>query len=151
MISIKIEIPKEMQDQLERKLKNLLDPFVSEDIEKAQVEALKPLRDEVKGNIDSITDPLTGRLAKAVKLRRGKRRHRLFSSAYVAMDRKIAPHAHLVEYGHEIVGHKPNKVRTGKFTQPRPYFRWAVADKAAEVQALLIEKCKQLIEGAARR
>lgn len=63
----------------------------------------------------------TGNLKRSVKARKGKASVGLaftFGSAVVG---PTAPHRHLVIRGHEIVGHKPNKVRTGKRTKANPF------------------------------
>lgn len=37
--------------------------------------------------------------------------------SYAVRVYNASPHAHLIEYGHDIVGHEPNKINTGKRTK----------------------------------
>src|SRR5690606_7320832 len=113
-----VEVDPKTMAEIERKINSLLDPFEARDVENELYAAMRPLDRQVRQNIRSMTKRHTGNLLRGVKSSRGKRRHRLFSWAFVAMDYKKAPHSYLVEYGHEIVGHKPGLRRTGKFTRP---------------------------------
>lgn len=51
-------------------------------------------------------------------------------------------HAHLVERGHRIVGHRPGRVDTGKRTRPIPFQRTAEVEAAHEVLQAMAVKLK---------
>lgn len=78
-----------------------------------------------------------GTLKKAHKARVSRRRRKDGAGAFSAIDRKIAPHAHLVEYG------------TVK-TQANPFFRPAVDATEAQVKAQVEGDSKALVDGATR-
>ena len=73
------------------------------------------LKKEVKAEAKSKVRKKTGNYQKGWK--RGKPYKYAPDNAYAVRVYNATPHAHLVEYGHEIVGHEPNKVRTGKRTK----------------------------------
>lgn len=78
-----------------------------------------------------------GKLKKAHKARVSKRRRKDGAGAFSAIDRKIAPHAHLVEYG------------TVKMTA-QPFFRPAVDATEAQVKDQVEGDLKALVDGATR-
>lgn len=84
-----------------------------------------------------------GNLKRSIVSKVLRRKHSDRSApAIVAIDYRIGPHAHLVEYGH--AGPKPGSKRTKR----HPFFRpgWdATKDKAMR---LVEEKLKEKIEGA---
>lgn len=45
----------------------------------------------------------TKRLRKAIRAKVGRRRGKTHATAFAAVDRKKAPHAHLIEFGHALV------------------------------------------------
>lgn len=63
----------------------------------------------------------TGNLKRSVKARKGRNLVNVVGGTSSAVVGPTAPHRHLVIRGHEIVGHKPNKVRTGKRTKGNPF------------------------------
>lgn len=144
---ISLEIPQTDLEEIERRIASLIDPFTAEDVEEVLVGVARIIGDEARANIDVMTQRHTGNLRRGVKVRRGKRRHRAFATSYAAMDRKKAPHAHLVEYGHEVVfGKGENQVRTGRFVRPIPYWRAAVSAKAQEAEQKLLEGVDRLLD-----
>jgi HK97 gp10 family phage protein len=78
-----------------------------------------------------------GTLKKAHKARVSKRRRKDGAGAFSAIDRKIAPHAHLVEYG------------TVKM-KAQPFFRPAVDATEGQVKAQVEGDLKALVDGATR-
>jgi hypothetical protein len=74
----------------------------------------------------------TGNLKRRVRARTLRARNGGFSGVreYGASVGSTAPHRHLVIRGHEIVGHRPNRVRTGKRTTANPF-----VDEAAQPRA----------------
>lgn len=88
----------------------------------------------------------TGNLRKAIRAKQLKRFGMNPAPAIAAVDRKRAPHAHLVEYGHALVrggktiGHVP----------ANPFFRGAVSASQEPVLKEVIQKLEALIEGAAK-
>lgn len=93
-------------------LKELATKYGASELEPSLLEIARELRDEIK--------PLTpvgptGNLRKAIRAKRGRRRGNLYTSAIVLVDRKIAPHLHLVTGGtkaHRIVA-KAKRVLAG--------------------------------------
>jgi len=93
----------------------------------------------------------TGNLRKSLKAKRGNR-SRHYSMAFMANDRKIAPHTHLVEEGHQRVkGGKLGKGgRVVGKVKEHPFFWPAVERKLPEVQDLVTDGLTRLVEGAAK-
>jgi HK97 gp10 family phage protein len=88
----------------------------------------------------------TGRLKEAVIAKMLPRRGPGPASAIAAVDRKKAPHAGLVEYGHRLV-------RKGKVIGNVPakqYFRPAVDETQAAVTELVMSKLQNLVEEAVK-
>lgn len=130
------ELTKTIQD-----LSKSLDPDKSEPV---ILKGAKVIGAEVRGRAPK--GP-TGNLKKSVKVKTLKR----FSSkqpapAIVAIDRKKAPHAHLVEYGHalvrggKVIGHVP----------AHPFFRPGIDAKAGEALKQIEAGLTKLVEGAAK-
>lgn len=94
---------------------------------------------------------VTGNLRKSLKAKRGNR-SRTYAMAFMAVDRKIAPHPHLVEEGHQIVvGGKLGKGgRVKGKVKAHPFFWPAVQNKVADVQLLVLEGLQRVIEEAAK-
>lgn len=86
----------------------------------------------------------TGNLKRSISARPGSRGASRNLSAFAAASQgaiagavvgprsSIAPHRHLVIRGHEIVGHLPNKVHTGKRAVANPFVDEAVRPRAAD-------------------
>lgn len=55
---------------------------------------------------------------------------------------RLAPHAHLIEYGHRIVTHKG--VDTGKMAKAFPFFGEAVKAKRSEVRAMVTRLLREM-------
>ncbi len=66
--------------------------------------------------------------------------------AIVAVDYRIAPHAHLVEFGHFIT-HKRRGAATG-WVPPHPFFRPAWDAQGETVKNTITESLKNIVEGA---
>jgi len=61
------------------------------------------------------------------------------ASAFAKVFRKAAPQAIWIEWGHRIVGHKPNKKDTGKTVVAFPAFRTALDTTKASVKKAIDE------------
>lgn len=145
-MSFEVEIDVEGLAEAARRIRSVMSALESEDVEKVLVKGAEVVGRQVRANIRSMTKRRSGRLLSAVKISKGKRRGKLFATAFTAMDRKKAPHSHLVEYGHRVV-------RNGQVVghaAPRPFFRAAVDQTRAEVGRIVNEGIAQLIEKAAR-
>lgn len=99
------------------------------------------LKKEVKAEAKSKVEKKTGNYQKGWK--RGKPYKYSVDNAYAVRVYNASPHAHLVEYGHEIVGHEPNKIRTGKRTKAAnvipPVENSFIDDFARDVDAFIDE------------
>ncbi len=88
----------------------------------------------------------TGNLKKAVKAKKLERIGFNPASAIAAVDRKRAPHAGLVEWGHalvragKVVGHVP----------PHPFFRPAVDENHGRILGDITKDLKKMVEGAVK-
>lgn len=145
-MSFEVEIDVKGLEEAARRIRSVLHALESEDVEKVLLKGANIVGRAVRTNIRTMTKRHTGRLLSSVKVSKGKRRGRLFATAFAAMDRKKAPHSHLVEYGHQVV-------RNGQVVghaAPRPFFRAAVDQTRAEVGRIVNEGIAQLIERAAR-
>jgi HK97 gp10 family phage protein len=86
----------------------------------------------------------TGNLSKSLNAKPGRTTN---PSAYVKAAFRIAPHAHLLEFGHRIVGHKPRKVYAGKQTEARPFFKSAVNELRAEIRRKIAAEIQRFLVG----
>lgn len=66
------------------------------------------------------------------------------ATAWAKARRRIAPHAHLLEFGHKIVhGSKTGLRDTGKVVQGSPFFRPAVDETKTTVKSLIADRLRQ--------
>lgn len=98
----------------------------------------------------------TENLRKSVKTKKLKRFGKAPAPSLSAIDRKRAPHAHLVEFGShgERIGKKGSKRYRGKkfgVMPAIPFFEPAIKEKGAEVIRNVINEIKKLVEGAAKK
>ena len=88
----------------------------------------------------------TGKLKKAVKAKFLRQIGNYPRSAAAAVDRKIAPHAYIIEYGT-----KPRHQKSGRYTgigPAIPFFRPAVDTNKGRIQEEVITKLGNLIDSA---
>ena len=88
----------------------------------------------------------TGKLKKAVKAKMLRQIGNYPRSAAAAVDRKIAPHAYIIEYGT-----KPRYQKSGRYTgigPAIPFFRPAVDTNKGRIQDEVITKLGNLIDSA---
>lgn len=120
-------------EEVARRIKSVLSPLEGPDVTAVLLRGAKIIRDEARRR----APVYTGTLKRSIKARRGKRRAKYYATAYAAADRKIAPHAHLVEYG------------TVKMNA-KPYWRPAVDATREQVMRTVNEGIAALIGRAAR-
>ena len=128
--------------ELIKRIKKIGKDVSTKEAEKVLLDAAKIIADDARSRVNR--GP-TGNLEKAIDEKTW-----IIDTEKIlvlaAVDRKIAPHAHLVEYGHElvvkgkIVGHVP----------AHPFWRPAVDAKAAEARRRMNEGIKRLIERATK-
>lgn len=132
-------------EDVEKRVNSLLSSVLAEDVEKILVGGAQIIRDEAKTRAQSLYKKKTGNLFKSFRAKKLKRKHRTFAAAMAAVDRKKAPHGHLLERGHRIF------IRgkyIGKSTQGRPFFEPAIEAKRAEVGRFVTDGLAKLIKGA---
>ena len=95
-MNITIEVDRKSLEEVTRKVKSLFTAVISKDVEDILLGGAKIGKKEVKSRAP--VGP-TGNLKKAVVAKKSKLRGGVFRSAFFAMNRKKAPHSHLVEYG----------------------------------------------------
>ena len=124
--SLRFEGMKEVQENLGR----VLNAATGKEMKKVMMAAALVARDSIR----SLTPVKTGRLQKAVFAAYGDDN---VPNVLVGMNYKIAPHAHLVEFGH-----------AGKAAQPHPYFRPGITRAAPAMKPILEQGFKRVIEDA---
>ena len=79
------------------------------EIENALLRVAKHVAGDARRRMDSQVRPKTGRLRRSIMAGKFTKRIKAFPGAWVMADRKIAPHSHLIEFGHATVsgGHAP--------------------------------------------
>lgn len=77
----------------------------------------------------------SGELEKGLKIRMKAKKGSRWLRSQV---RSTARHSHLIEFGHRMVGHKPNKKVVG-FVPPTPYLRPAMINNQDRVMSTLGE------------
>lgn len=100
-------------------------PLVVQDAErKSMRKAANVFRDEAKARVPR----RTGKLEGSIRVRAGGKKSKYLRISVVAR----APHAHLVEYGYMLTGHKPNLTPIRPIA-PRPFMRPAFEARKGEV------------------
>jgi len=144
--------------EAEKRIGSILSTLDSADVEKVLVDGARIVRRESRRRAPK--GP-TGNLRKAHRAKRGKKRDRLFRTAFAAVDRKKAPHAHLV---HDGTGPRtPRKARVlydkgtgtpfGRSAAPmpaNPFFSDAVQATMGEVTRTVTSGMARLIGKAVR-
>jgi hypothetical protein len=126
----------------------------STSIEPAQVRpilaaALDLIRNQAYVNLKSVTSstanlpPGWEHIEQVLVVQEGKSNR--IARAFCKVFRKKAPQAIWIEWGHKIIGHKPNKTDLGKVFQPRPFFRPAIMAKRAAARKAIRVGLQQLL------
>lgn len=99
-------------------------------------DALELIRNQALENLRQIPGykRLTGKLEDSLRTKISRTNLRGVFGAWTKAGSRLAPHAHLFEYGHRIVGHRPARRDTGKKTKERPFYRPAVDAKRKDVR-----------------
>lgn len=71
----------------------------------------------------------------------------VYASAFAKVINRLAPQARWLEFGHRLIGHKPNRKDSGQRTLPRPFFRPAVDAKRTEVRNKIKDGIAALLAG----
>jgi hypothetical protein len=142
---------KELQGRMKR-LEVAIEP---KDLNPLLVSALNLIRDRALENLRAFgVKVLTGNLEKSL-ITRASASTTVASAWTKAGNKTMAPHAHLIEFGHRIVGHKPSaksfakghvaQVDTGKTVPARPFFRNAVDAMRSTVRQMVNDGIAQLL------
>jgi HK97 gp10 family phage protein len=137
------EIDKKSMEDLRKKIEKVQKEFGDDKIEPILVKAAEIVSQNVK---HKIKEGKTGNLKRAVitKILRSKESYP--PTAICGIDRAIAPHAHLVEYGTTERFHKSGK-SVGAAKQ-QPFFRPAWDESKGQVNAFIEMECKRLFKEA---
>lgn len=125
----------EGDEELIRKMRNLGDAVKGSQPERLYLRAAKVIRDDAKERAP--VGP-TGNLRRGIVAKVLDRMGRKVAPAMVGINFRIAPHAHLLEFG------------TVKMS-PRAFFRPAVRAQEQRVKDILRKGFKKIIEKAARK
>jgi hypothetical protein len=71
------------------------------------------------------------------------------AKAFAKVFRRAAPQAIWIEFGHRMVGHKPQKRDTGKYVTANPFFRPAIDITRKDMLKRVRDGVKQLLQTAA--
>lgn len=137
--SVKLEGAEELKKQFQDLVKSVHPDQVEPVLMKGARKMAKAIRDKAPRGP-------TGNLKKAVKAKQLKRYGFQPAPAIAAVDRKRAPHAGLVEFGHAIV-------RAGKVighVPPHPFFRPAVDENHDRILGEVTGKIKKMVEGVVK-
>lgn len=122
-----------MNDVLEA-LAKVIDSTTGDEAKKVFVKAALEARDSIR----SLTPVVTSKLRESIFAARGDEN---LPNALVGVNYKIAPHAHLVEFGH--AGPRP--------APPHPYFRPGLVLATPKVKQILKDGLLKVIENAPRK
>lgn len=128
--SIKIEGVEEVRlaiDKLGEEIKDKLQPALHKG---AEIVAQK-----ATSNIERNTEPKTGRLSRSMVVKDMPYKDSMPLISIAAVDRKIAPHAHLIEFG------------TTKMSA-RPFLRPALQSSQKEVEELIENTIEEVVNKA---
>ena len=101
----------EIQGDLSSGMTSLIKLFPNETKKFMKKEA-REFRNHVKKKARTAVKRRTGKYLKGFAA--GKTVYSWSDSEYNIRVYNSSPHAHLIEFGHELVGHEPNKVRIGR-------------------------------------
>lgn len=130
-------------EELERKLLAMGNVVTVRALRSVLLECAQSIRDAALGHVRRLYKKHSGNLEKSLIARLGKSETR--ASAWVKSAAGIAPHAHLLEFGHRIVGHKPKLRDTGKTAQAKPFFRPAVDERKAAIRQKVADFIRDLL------
>lgn len=114
------------------------------------------LRRNVRNKINAVVKRKTGNLERSVVAKTFARKRYIMTlarkiimnpAAFVAIHYRLAPHAHLIEFGHtvvrngKVVGHAP----------ARPFFRPTIESLRGQIKSMIIKAVKEEIEDAAKK
>ncbi len=137
----------EGKKEFENTLRNLVKSLPNEKVEPVMMEGAKVIADAARSKAPK--GP-TGNLKRSIKSKFLRQIGNYPRSAAAAVDRKIAPHAHLIEYGTKPRVQKTTGRPTG--TGPaRPFFRPAVDTNIARVYTKIKDSLLDMIMEAARK
>lgn len=138
-ITVKLEGAEELKKQFQALAKSVHPDKVEPVLMKGARKLVKAIRDKAPRGP-------TGNLKKSIRAKKLERIGFNPASAIAAVDRKRAPHASLVEYGHalvrngKVIGHVP----------PHPFFRPAVDENHDRILAEVTGEIKKMVEGVAK-
>lgn len=130
--------------ELSTQLRTLNDRVGIENMRTIFVDAIDLVREQALANLRQVTTAKTGNLEQSLITRPGKNANR--ATAWTKAGGRLASHAHLIEYGHRIVGHKPNKTDAGQRVIPHPFFRPALIAKRAAVRRKITDNLRALVQ-----
>lgn len=137
----------EGKKEFEQTLRNLVQALPNEKVEPVMMEGAKVIADAARSKAPQ---GATGNLKRSIKAKFLRQIGTYPRSAAAAVDRKIAPHAHLIEFGT-----KPRMQKTtGRYTgigPARPFFRPAVDTNVARIYTQIKDKLLDMILEAARK
>ena len=129
-----VTVKMEGLDELTKALEKLAKGLHPDDVEPILNQGAKIIAEAMRGKV-----PVkTGALKKSIKTKKLKRLGAQPAPSIAAIDRKKAPHAHLVEFGHG--GPQP--------APPHPFFRPAVDENENRVYKHVEDGIKTLVEKA---
>jgi len=111
---------------------------MEDELQQATLEGAEIVKGHVVSNISSQYKDKTGHLKSAVKVKGMPRNASYPIVSICAMDQKIAPHAHLGEYG-TVPRFRKSGGTTGQMPA-RPFFRPAEEQSRSEVNSLITER-----------
>jgi hypothetical protein len=127
-------------EEFERKLARMQDSHkLNNRMRSVLVECAQDIKSLAAANIRRLFKRKTGKLEQSMYASVGRT---VNPSAYVKAAFRVAAHARLLEFGHRIVGPKPNKKDTGKLVVARPFFRPAVDALKPRIKKKIAEKIR---------
>jgi len=137
------EIDKRELAKLNQNLAKIHKKFGDAGVEPILVKAAEIVSSKLKQNIK---EGPTGNLKSAVITRKLARKPSFPPTVISGIDRAIAPHAHLVEFGTRERFHKSGK--SVGAANGYPFFRFTWDSTKGQVSALIESEFKRLLEGA---
>jgi HK97 gp10 family phage protein len=131
-------------EQVIQNLKNMPELAVKNAFGKALTASAVPIVENLKTNTPVDTGKLQRHAMSIVEIDRDGKGGKLS----VGFGKKYGKLARLIEYGHRIIGHKPNKVDKGKTVPSKPFMRQTFAQSQnAATEAFTNRMLKSFSEG----
>ena len=136
---LEFQLDEKAMQRIRAELLGMTDKSVKSLQRKMWMKALEPIRTEAQYRAKK----RTGLLAANIEIQNETVN---WSKSVTGKVVSTKPHSHLVEFGHRIIGHKPNKTNKGKRTKAFPFMRPAFEAKAEDAVSVAVDHLQKALK-----